>query len=199
MTDTIFAPATASGRAAVAVVRLSGPGARAAVHALAGSVPKARRASLRTLRDANGAPIDQALVIVFPGPDSYTGEDIVELHLHGGVAVVSAALEALSGLGLRLAEPGEFTRRAFENGRLDLAQAEGVADLIDAETTAQRRQALEQLGGRLSGIQGRWAEALTLALALFEAAVDFPSGNWNSTFIFIHDFISRIKSWTSRC
>ena len=174
MTDTIFAPATASGRAAVAVVRLSGPGARAAVRALAGGVPKARRASLRTLRDANGAPIDQALVIVFPGPDSYTGEDIVELHLHGGVAVVSAALEALSGLGLRLAEPGEFTRRAFENGRLDLAQAEGVADLIDAETAAQRHQALEQLGGRLSEVQGRWAGALTLALALFEAAVDFP-------------------------
>ena len=174
MTDTIFAPATASGRAAVAVIRLSGPGARATVRALAGGVPKARRASLRTLRDANGAPIDRALVIVFPGPDSYTGEDIVELHLHGGVAVVTAALEALSGLGLRHAEPGEFTRRAFENGRLDLAQAEGVADLIDAETTAQRRQALEQLGGRLSDIQGRWAEALTLALALFEAAVDFP-------------------------
>ena len=138
MTDTIFAPATASGRAAVAVVRLSGPGARAAVRALAGGVPKARRASLRTLRDANGAPIDRALVIVFPGPDSYTGEDIVELHLHGGVAVVTAALEALSGLGLRLAEPGEFTKRAFLQGKMDLGQAEAVMDLIHARSERKK-------------------------------------------------------------
>ena len=174
MTDTIFAPATAAGRAAVAVVRLSGPKTKAAVKALAGDLPPARRASLRRLRDAAGASIDEALVLWVPGPGSYTGEDAAELHVHGGQAVVAALIEALSALGVRLAEPGEFTRRAFENGKLDLAQAEGVADLIEAETDAQRRQALEQLGGRLSEVQGRWRDALTGALAMFEAAVDFP-------------------------
>jgi tRNA modification GTPase len=174
MTDTIFAPATAAGRAAVAVVRLSGPQTKAAVKALAGDLPAARRASVRRLHDGAGAPIDEALVLWFPGPRSYTGEDTAEFHVHGGQAVISALVEALSGLGLRLAEPGEFTRRAFENGKLDLAQAEGVADLVDAETDAQRRQALEQLGGRLSEVQGRWREALTGALAMLEAAVDFP-------------------------
>jgi tRNA modification GTPase len=174
MTDTIFAPATAAGRAAVAVVRLSGPGTKAAVTALAGDLPPARRASVRRLRDAGGALIDEALVLWFPGPGSYTGEDAAELHVHGGQAVVASLVEALAVLGVRLAEPGEFTRRAFENGKLDLAQAEGVADLIEAETDAQRRQALEQLGGRLSEVQGRWREALTGALAMFEAAVDFP-------------------------
>lgn len=174
MTDTIFAPATAPGRAAVAVVRLSGPGTKAAVRLMAGALPAARRASVRTLRDADGGAIDEALVLWFPGPASYTGEDAAEFHVHGGRAVVAAVVEALCAQGLRLAEPGEFTRRAFENGRLDLAQAEGVADLIDAETEAQRRQALEQLGGRLSGVQARWREALTGALAMLEAAVDFP-------------------------
>ncbi|WP_296600203.1 tRNA uridine-5-carboxymethylaminomethyl(34) synthesis GTPase MnmE [Phenylobacterium sp.] len=173
MTDTIYAPATAAGRAAVAVVRLSGPGTRDAVRALTGAAPRARHASLRTLRGGDGREIDQALVLVFDGPASYTGEDAAEFHVHGGTAVVSAVVEALHGLGLRLAEPGEFTRRAFENGKLDLAQAEGVADLIDAETEAQRRQALEQLGGRLSDVQARWSEALLEALAMLEAAVDF--------------------------
>ena len=174
MTDTIYAPATAAGRSAVAVVRISGPGTKAAVRALAGGVPRARRASLRALSGADGTAIDHALVLMFPGPASYTGEDTAELHLHGGTAVVAAVLGALAGQGLRLAAPGEFTRRAFENGKLDLAQAEGVADLIDAETEAQRRQALEQLGGRLSDVQARWTEALVEALALLEAAVDFP-------------------------
>jgi tRNA modification GTPase len=174
MTDTIFAPATAAGRAAVAVVRLSGPETKAAVRALAGRVPAPRRAALRRLKGPAGGDIDEALVVWFPGPASYTGEDAAELHVHGGQAVVAALVEALSALGLRLAEPGEFTRRAFENGKLDLAQAEGVADLVEAETEAQRRQALEQLGGRLSGVQARWREALTGALAMFEAAVDFP-------------------------
>ena len=174
MTDTIFAPATAAGRAAVAVVRLSGPATRAAVRALVGRIPAARRAAVRTLRAGDGGELDQALVLWFPGPASYTGEDAAEFHVHGGQAVVAALTGALSALGLRLAEPGEFTRRAFENGKLDLAQAEAVADLVDAETEAQRRQALEQLGGRLSGVQARWREALTGALAMFEAAVDFP-------------------------
>lgn len=174
MSDTIFAPATAAGRAAVAVVRVSGPRTREALDALAGGVPPVRRVALRPLEDPDGEVIDQALVLFFEGPESYTGEDVAEFQLHGGAAVVGAVLGALKALGLRLAEPGEFTRRAFENGKLDLAQAEAVADLVDAETDAQRRQALEQLGGRLSEAQARWADALTEALAMLEAAVDFP-------------------------
>jgi tRNA modification GTPase len=174
MSDTIFAPATAAGRAAVAVVRVSGPRTDIALRTMAGVLPQPRRATLRKLRDAAGLVLDQALVLWFPGPRSYTGEDCAEFHVHGGVAVVNAVVETLSALGLRLADPGEFTRRAFENGNIDLAQAEGVADLIDAETEQQRRQALEQLGGRMSNIQARWREDLTDALAMLEAAVDFP-------------------------
>ena len=174
MTDTIFAPATAAGRAAVAVVRLSGPGTADAVRALSGRLPAARRASLRTLRTAAGTAIDEALVLWFPAPGSYTGEDSAEFHIHGGPAVVGALVDALGALELRLAEPGEFTRRAFEHGKLDLAQAEGVADLIDAETEGQRRQALDQLGGRLSEVQARWRDGLIRASAMLEAAVDFP-------------------------
>ena len=174
MTDTIFAPATAAGRAAIAVVRLSGPKTELAVRTLAGGLPAPRRASVRRLYAPNGAELDQGLVLWFPAPRSYTGEDAAEFHVHGGRAVVAALLEALSELGLRLADPGEFTRRAFERGQLDLAQAEAVADLIDAETEAQRRQALAQLDGRLSAVQARWRDALTEALAMFEAAVDFP-------------------------
>lgn len=174
MSDTIFAPATAAGRAAVAVVRVTGPRTDVAVRTFAGDLPEPRRASLRRLYDAAGVEIDRGLVLWFPGPGSYTGEDSAEFHVHGGPAVVAALVDGLAALGLRLAEPGEFTRRAFENGKLDLAQAEGVADLVDAETEQQRRQALEQLGGRLSQAQFRWREALTEALAMFEAAVDFP-------------------------
>lgn len=174
MTDTIFAPATAPGRAAVAVVRLSGPESGAAIARLCGRRPAPRRASLRRLLDAQGRTLDQALVLWLPGPGSYTGEDSAELHLHGGPAVVAGVLEALAGMGLRLAEPGEFTRRAFENDRLDLAQAEGVADLVEAETEAQRRQALDQLDGALGRARDAWRADLVEALALFEAAVDFP-------------------------
>lgn len=174
MSDTVFAPATAPGRAAVAVVRVSGPAAGPAVRALSGRLPAPRRAALQSLKDAGGRPIDQALVLWFPGPGSYTGEDSAEFHVHGGPAVVAALLEALSAQGLRLAEPGEFTRRAFENGKLDLAQAEGVADLIEAETEAQRRQALDQLGGALGRAQQAWRSDLIECLAVFEAAVDFP-------------------------
>jgi len=173
MTDTIFAAATAPGRAAVGVVRLSGPGTGAAVDALAGRRPGARRAALRQLTH-RGVVLDQALVLWFKGPASYTGEDAAEFHVHGGPAVMTGLLEALSSMGLRLAEPGEFTRRAFEHGKLDLAQAEGVADLIEAETEAQRRQALDQLGGALGLAQTRWRDGLIEALAMFEAAVDFP-------------------------
>ncbi|HEY2753491.1 tRNA uridine-5-carboxymethylaminomethyl(34) synthesis GTPase MnmE [Phenylobacterium sp.] len=174
MTDTIFAPATAAGRAAVAVIRLSGPRSAEVLRIMTGRLPAARRASLRQLRDAEGRAIDQALVLWLPAPASYTGEDSAEFHVHGGPAVVAALVEALSALGLRLAEPGEFTRRAFEHGKLDLAQAEGIADLVEAETEAQRTQALAQLGGRLSRVQSLWREGLTEALAYFEAAVDFP-------------------------
>lgn len=174
MNDTIYAASTAPGRSAVAVVRLSGPQATAAASVLAGSLPPPRQAGVRTVRTPQGEPIDRGLVLWFRGPASYTGEDLVEFHVHGGPAVVAGLLEALAGQELRLAEPGEFTRRAFERGKLDLAQAEGVADLIEAETAAQRRQALDQLGGRMSHIQARWREALIEAQAIFEAAVDFP-------------------------
>ncbi|WGM37170.1 tRNA uridine-5-carboxymethylaminomethyl(34) synthesis GTPase MnmE [Caulobacter sp. NIBR1757] len=175
MSDTIFALATAPGRAAVAVVRLSGPGSGGALESLTGkALPAARRASLRRLRAADGRVLDEALVIWTPGPGSYTGEDAVELHLHGGPAIVEGVVQALHDRGLRLAEPGEFTRRAFENGKLDLAQAEAVADLVDAETQAQARQALGQLGGALSRRYETWRGQLVQALAMLEAAVDFP-------------------------
>lgn len=176
MADTIFALATAFGRAAVAVVRLSGPGAGPALRALTGGAPKAaRKAALRTLRRVGDrAVVDQALTLWFPKPHSYTGEDCVELHLHGGPSVVDGVVDELLQLGLRLAEPGEFTRRAFENGKLDLSQAEAVADLVDAETEGQRRQALAQLDGELARRHATWREALIEALAVLEAAVDFP-------------------------
>ena len=175
MTDTIFALATAPGRSAVAVVRLSGPAAGKALGALAGALPAPRRASLRRLsQPRDGVHLDDGIVLWFPAPRSYTGEDGAELHLHGGPAVVDGVTRALVDLGIRPAEPGEFTRRAFENGRLDLAQAEAVADLADAETQAQRAQALGQLGGALSRRYAEWREALVEALALLEAAVDFP-------------------------
>lgn len=173
MTDTIFALATAAGRAAVAVVRVSGPATLSIVEALSGRAPKPRLAALRKLRH-RGVALDEALVLRFEAPASYTGEDSAEFHVHGGRAVVEALLAALVDLGLRLAEPGEFTRRAFENGKLDLAQAEGIADLIDAETEAQRRQALGQVGGALSHRYERWRDLLVQSLAMLEAAVDFP-------------------------
>ena len=174
MTDTVFALATAPGRAAVAVVRVSGPACTDVLEALAGGAPPPRRASLRTLRDAEGETLDRALVLWMPGPASFTGEDQAELQVHGGPATVSAVMAALAALGLRLAEPGEFTRRAFEGGRLELSQAEAVADLVDAETEAQRRQALDQLGGALSRRHAAWREALVEAAAVLEAEIDFP-------------------------
>ena len=175
MRDTIFAPATAAGRAAIAVVRLSGPGTAAAVEALIGRLPAPRRAAHATLHDpVSGVVLDDGLVLWFPAPASYTGEDCAELQIHGGTAVTGAVFEALLGLGLRLAEPGEFTRRAFENQKLDLTQAEAVADLIDAETQAQRRLALDQLAGGLSAQYGQWRSDLLGVLALLEAGIDFP-------------------------
>lgn len=173
MTSTIFALATPPGRGAIAILRLSGPGTDATLAALGAGRLKPRLASLRTLTH-DGASIDQALVLRFPAPSSYTGEDCAELHLHGGRAVVEAASNALIALGLRPADPGEFTRRAFESGRMDLSQAEAVADLIDAETTAQAAQALGQLDGALSATYGGFRRDLLSALALVEAEIDFP-------------------------
>ena len=173
MTDTIFALATPPGRGAIAILRLSGPGTDDALAALGAGGLKPRYASLRDLSH-DGRPIDQALVLRFPAPNSYTGEACAELHLHGGRAVVEAAANALVALGLRPADPGEFTRRAFENGRMDLAQAEAVADLIDAETAAQAAQALGQLDGALSQTYAGFRRDLLTALALVEAEIDFP-------------------------
>lgn len=155
------------------MIRLSGPQTGEAIIALAGRLPPARRASLRRLRWADRT-LDEALVLWMPGPQSYTGEDTAELHLHGGPAVVDGVTQALLEAGLRLADPGEFSRRAFENGRLDLAQAEAVADLVEAQTAAQAAQALGQLGGALGERYCRWGEALIDALSVLEAAIDFP-------------------------
>jgi tRNA modification GTPase len=175
MNPTIFALATAPGRAAVAVLRLSGPATAEAVEALAGALPAPRRASVRVLRDpVSRETLDEALVLWMPGPASFTGEDQAELHLHGGQATVSSVSEVLLGLGLKPAGPGEFSRRAFEHGKLELSQAEAVADLVDAETAAQRRQALAQLDGALARRYADWREALLEALALLEAEIDFP-------------------------
>ncbi|MBU8536912.1 tRNA uridine-5-carboxymethylaminomethyl(34) synthesis GTPase MnmE [Falsiroseomonas tokyonensis] len=173
MTDTILARASGAGQAAVTVLRLSGPQAGAMLQTLAGRLPEPRRASLRRLRDAAGEVLDQALVLWFPGPASYTGEDAAELHLHGGSAVVAAVEAALLRLGGRPAEPGEFTRRAFLHGRMDLTQAEAVADLIAAETEQQRRQALRQAEGALATLYGGWSVRLTRILAQQEAAIEF--------------------------
>jgi len=173
VTDTIFALATPAGRGAIAIIRLSGPETDAALISLGAGGLTPRLASVRTLTH-DGAAIDQALVLRFPGPASYTGEDCAELHLHGGRAVVEAASSALIALGLHPAEAGEFTRRAFENGRMDLAQAEAVADLIDAETAAQAGQALGQLDGALSQTYAGFRRDLLKALALVEAEIDFP-------------------------
>ncbi|WP_408887619.1 tRNA uridine-5-carboxymethylaminomethyl(34) synthesis GTPase MnmE [Roseomonas haemaphysalidis] len=173
MTDTIFALASGAGRAAIAVLRLTGSDTALIVAALAGRLPPPRHASLRPLRDAAGEVLDEALVLWFPGPRSYTGEDSAELHLHGGPAVLAGVSAALLGAGARPAEPGEFTRRAFLNGRMDLTAAEGVADLIEAETAAQRRQALRQAGGALAERYAGWAERLTRLLAHQEAAIEF--------------------------
>lgn len=175
--ETIFALASGAGRAGVAVLRISGPQAGRALAALTlRPLPAARRVVRRRLFDAlSGEALDDALVLWMPAPASFTGEDVVELHVHGGRAVVGAVTDALAGLpGLRVAEPGEFTRRAFENQKLDLAEAEGLADLVEAETEGQRRQALRQLEGGLSARAKAWTDRLTAALALLEAAIDFP-------------------------
>jgi tRNA modification GTPase len=157
------------------VLRLSGPDARKAVTLIAGGLPPPRVAQRRRLVDPqSGDALDDGLVLWFPAPRSATGEDVAELHLHGSRAVLAAVMQALARLGLRLAEPGEFTRRAFLNGKLDLLQAEAIADLAAAETEAQRRQALRQLGGELGEVYRGWRDRLTRILAHLEAAIDFP-------------------------
>jgi tRNA modification GTPase len=155
-------------------MRVSGPDSARILAELSGGLPPPRRAVLRRLRDADGAVLDQGLVVWMPGPGSYTGEDSFELSLHGGRAVLAGVCNALISLGSRPAEPGEFTRRAFLNGRMDLLEAEAVGDLIDAETEAQRRQALRQLDGKLGEIYRDWAGRLRWLLAQQEALIDFP-------------------------
>jgi tRNA modification GTPase len=175
--DTIYALATPPGRGAIAVVRVTGPQAFAAAEALTGRASwPARRAQHVNLYDpVSRETIDNALLLPFHGPNSFTGEDVVEYHLHGGRAVVDAVLDVLGRQdGYRWGEPGEFTRRAFENGKLDLTEAEAVADLVNAETALQRSQALDQLGGKLSAIYSGWAESLKHNLAWLEAHLDFP-------------------------
>jgi tRNA modification GTPase len=175
LTDTIFALSSGPPPAAIAVIRVSGPAARLALERLIGRVPEPRRAALARIHDPmSGVLLDEALALWFPGPKSETGEDMAELQIHGGRAVISAVLSALGELpGFRLAEPGEFTRRAFEAGRLDLTAVEGLADLVGAETEAQRRQALGQMRGLLGGRAEAWRERLIEALALVEAGIDF--------------------------
>lgn len=174
MTDTIFALSSGSPPAAIAVIRVSGPRAHAALGALAGRVPDPRRAVLRTLHAADGEKLDEALVLWLPGPANATGEDSAELHCHGGRAVVAAVCGALAALpGLREAEPGEFTRRAFANGRMDLAQAEALGDLLAAETELQRRVAQAGVGGALSTRVEQWRARLLNLSAMVEATLDF--------------------------
>lgn len=175
--DTIFAVASGAGRAALTVLRLSGPGCGGVLQSLCRDLPPPRRASLRSLRDGEGALLDRALVLWLPGPGSYTGEDCAELHLHGGAAVQEGVITELSHLGARPAEAGEFTRRSVTHGRMDLLEAEAIADLIDAETTLQRDQALRQMGGALTSIYAGWADRLLRLLAQQEALIDFPDEN----------------------
>ncbi len=174
MSDTIFALSSGAPPAAIAVIRISGPAAGKALAALCGKLPAPRRAAHRTLRDPAGDVLDDALVLWLPGPGTATGEDVAEVHGHGGRAVIAgieAALGAMSGV--RRAEPGEFTRRAFANGRIDLAEAEGLADLLEAETELQRKNAQALASGALSRQVGDWRERLLAASAQIEAALDF--------------------------
>jgi len=172
--DTIYAPASGVGRFAITLLRVSGAEASACLARLVGPLPAPRRAVLRGIMAPDGSLLDRAMVLWLPGPRTYTGEDSFELHLHGGLAVLTGVEAALLSLGLRPAEPGEFTRRAFIHGRMDLLEAEAVADLIAAETSAQRDQALRQLSGELGGVYREWQGRLVRILAQQEALIDFP-------------------------
>jgi tRNA modification GTPase len=175
--STIVALASGAGRAGVAVIRVSGPASGDVLRALTDrDLPKPRRATRMAFCAPNsGLSLDDGIALWFAAPASFTGEDVAELHVHGGQAVIASIIDAALSLGgVRLSEPGEFTRRAFENGKLDLAEAEGLADLVDAETEAQRRQALRQRRGALSAVYDGWRDRLIQAAALIEAEIDFP-------------------------
>ncbi len=186
MSDTIYALSSGAGRAGLAVIRLSGPSAADIVQELTRmDLPPPRCAVRRTFRPADGdGTLDEGLLIWFRGPRSFTGEDVAEFHVHGGPAVVSAMLAALSTFaGTRVAEPGEFTKRGVLNGKMDLTAAEGVADLIEAETEAQRRQAQRQAAGALGAIYDAWQRRLMTRLAQVEAAIDFPDDDLPETLL----------------
>ncbi len=197
--DTIYAVSTAPGRAGVAVIRVSGPEAGRALSALTGkALPEPRVAALSRLRDADGRAVDEGLVLYFAAPASFTGEDVAEFHIHGGRATVEAVLLALGSLGLRPAEAGEFTRRAVENGKLDLTRAEAIADLVDAETDAQRRQALRQYDGALAELYEGWRADLVRAGAWAEAAIDFsdeelPADTFHQARVTISEMLDRMR------
>ena len=194
--DTIFALSTAPGKAGVAVVRISGPMAHTAASRLCGPLPAARQAALRLLVDQDGQSLDQALVLAFDKDHSFTGEDVVEFQCHGSPAIIAAVLDRLGTLpDLRPADPGEFTRRALENGQLDLAQVEGLADLIEAETEAQRRQALRVFSGELGHKAESWRRDLIRAAALLEATIDFADEDVPvDVSPEVSDLISRVQS-----
>jgi tRNA modification GTPase len=199
---TIAAISTAPGTAGVAVIRVSGPASRHVAMALTGRLPAPRHAALATLRDpASGLALDRGLALWFPAPHSFTGEDVLELQMHGGRAVVAAVLRAvLSVEGVRPAEPGEFTRRAFENGRMDLAEVEGLADLLQAETEAQRRQAFALYSGKLTGEADRLQEVILPVLAMVEASIDFPEEDDVASAVLAHarDRLAEVRATISR-
>ena len=204
MADTIFALSSGAAPAALGVIRVSGPQAGEALVALAGRQPPPRRARLARLRDATGALLDEALVLWFPGPATATGEDLAELHCHGGRAVIAAIEGALAAIpGLRRAEPGEFTRRAFAHGRIDLAQAEGLADLLSSETELQRQSALALAGGGFSQTVRQWRDRLLHASALVEAVLDFGDEDDVATLpadftADLETFAAELREWLTR-
>lgn len=190
--DTIFALSSGSPPAAIGIIRISGPEAARALELLAGSVPEPRKASLRNLHNADGELLDQALVLWFPGPNTATGEDLAELHCHGGRAVITVILDTLAAIpGLRAAKPGEFTRRAFANGRIDLAEAEGLAELLSAETELQRRSAQALSSGTLSMQAGSWREQVLQLSASVESVLDF--GDEDDVADLPGDFTNKIR------
>ena len=201
---TIFALSSGSPPAGIAVVRISGPSAGTALASLVGAMPAPRRATARKLRNSSGDELDHAMVLWLPGPDTATGEDVAELHLHGGRAVVAAVESELATLdGLRRAEAGEFTRRAFLNGRIDLAESEGLADLLEAETEMQRRSAMAMAGGALSREIEAWREQVLHLSAQVEAVLDFSdeedAAALPPSFTSMLDHLrSALESWLSR-
>ncbi len=200
-TDTIYALSSGMAPSAIAIIRISGSGAFAAVQRLCGTLPKPRQASLRRIKTHDGAILDEALILLFPGPNSATGEDLAELHLHGGRAVVRAVETELDIMdGLRRAEAGEYTRRAFENGRMDLNQADGLSDLLFAETERQRKAALSMMSGGFGNKIAQWQDSILHISALIESELDFSdeddvdSGNLVNVRQSAHNLHNDIKS-----